>query len=141
MVRARYVIPGKLMEKANSDPGLMATLAAEMGKEVWRNERYVALVTRGDAGEVVYLSVARADRKHPRDWRDLQRIKNELAGVETEAVELFPADSRLVDTANQTYLWCLPEGQRFPFGFLERQVAGPGDGEDFGQSQRELPDE
>jgi hypothetical protein len=35
------------------------------------------------------------------DWRDLQRIKNQLVGPECEAVELYPAESRKVDTANQ----------------------------------------
>lgn len=46
---------------------------------------------------------------------DAQRIKNELLGDEYEACELYPAESRLVDGANQFHLWAI-NGQ-FPFGF------------------------
>lgn len=89
---------------------------------MWMNNRYTVVETPVDApgvpgGRAIHLSIKRNDRKVLRDWRDLQRIKNELVGYECEAVELFPADSRLVDTANQYHLWCLPRGIRFPFGF------------------------
>jgi hypothetical protein len=39
-----------------------------------------------------------------------------------EAVELYPAESRRVDSANQYHVWAFP-GQRLPFGFAERLVA------------------
>jgi hypothetical protein len=55
------------------------------------------------------------------DWRDLQRIKNELVGPECEAVELYPAESRLVDTANQYHLWADADPTyRFGLGFNMR---------------------
>ncbi len=57
-----------------------------------------------------------------RDWRVLQRIKNDVAGPEREAIEICPAESRLVDTANQYHLWVLPEGEKMPLGFHERLV-------------------
>lgn len=63
------------------------------------------------------------------DWRDFQRIKNELVAPEAEAVELFPAESRLVDTANHYHLWVFPE-YRFPFGMQAREVSGPQPGVD-----------
>lgn len=47
---------------------------------------------------------------------------NELVGEEVEAVELYPAESRLVDGSNQFHLWCVI-GFRFPFGFEERLVS------------------
>jgi len=72
--------------------------------------------------EVTWLSIKRRDRRVIRDWRDLQRIKNELVGREVEAVELFPAESRLVDTANQFHLWAFTSGWKAPFGFEERLV-------------------
>jgi hypothetical protein len=68
--------------------------------------------------EVVHLSVKRKDRESPRDWRHLQEIKNALVGDECEGVELFPAESRLVDMANQTHLWCyVEEGFHIPLGW------------------------
>lgn len=49
-------------------------------------------------------------------WREKQRIKNEIFGPERVAVEVFPAQSELVDDANLYHIWILPEGQRLPFG-------------------------
>jgi hypothetical protein len=73
-------------------------------------------------GGVMQLSIKRRDKETIHDWRDLQRIKNEIMGPEVEACELYPADSRLVDTSNQYHLWCLPEGMGFPFGYGDRLV-------------------
>jgi len=98
---------------------------------VWANNKYVVVVrtlqqTRQaeeeGPGVLVWLSIKGRANEPIRDWRDFQRIKNELVGEEDEAVELYPAESRLVDCANQYHLWCFP-GYRFPFGFGERYVA------------------
>ena len=65
-----------------------------------------------------HLSIKRLDKGTFISWRDKQRIKNELVGEECEAVELFPAERRLTDTANQFHLWVIAEdGYIFPFGF------------------------
>ena len=80
-------------------------------------------------GKIIHLSIRRHDRKAIHDWRHFQRIKNELCGLEMEAVELYPAHSRLVDAANQYHLWVLAEPddwedpewnwKRWPVGFTE----------------------
>lgn len=88
---------------------------------IFWNGRYQAIVTRLDT--VTWLSIRREDRRPVTDWRDVQWIKNQLLGPETEAVQLFPAESRLVDTSNQFHLFALPAGERFPFGFAERCVS------------------
>ena len=84
-----------------------------------------------------HLSIKRVDRSAKHDWRHLQRIKNELCGIENEGVELYPAESRLVDTANQFHLWvfCNPT-MRFQFGFTERAVS---EGDVMGVIQRRFP--
>jgi hypothetical protein len=71
-------------------------------------------------GRILWLSIRRLDRAAVHDWRDLQRIKTELVGPECEAVELYPAESRHHDTANQYHLWCMIDRYRFPFGYAER---------------------
>lgn len=76
---------------------------------------------------LVHLSIRRNDRAPVRDWRMFQRIKNELTDPECEAVELYPAESRLVDTSNQYHLWVFAPGFKMPVGFGERLVAGPGE--------------
>jgi hypothetical protein len=101
--------------------------------EVWLNPIYTVHVRRLKApaafgpGAMVHLSIKRNDKAPIHDWRDLQRIKNELVGPDAEAVELYPAEERLVDTANQYHLWCFP-GFRFPFGFESRLVFDASDG-------------
>jgi len=76
-------------------------------------------------GDIAHLSIKTPDKQARHDWRDMQRIKNELCGPECEAVELYPAESRVVDTANQYHLFVFKE-HKLPLGFTERLVAdGP----------------
>lgn len=49
-------------------------------------------------------------------WREKQKIKNELFGKERVAIEVFPAESDLVDQANMYHIWVLPAGFKLPFG-------------------------
>lgn len=89
--------------------------------EVFLNDKYQ--VIRRDMGDMIYLSIKRRDRESIHDWRDFQAIKNELVGPENEAVELYPAESRVVDTANQYHLWVFKDPTyRIPFGFQGGRV-------------------
>lgn len=89
--------------------------------------------------EMIWLSIKRRDKEVIHDWRDLQRIKNELVGKENEAIELYPAESRLVDTANQYHLWVLRDpNQKFPIGWNERLVQDTDDAAKVGAKQRGL---
>lgn len=116
---------------------------------IWINNLFTVQVTSGrgvlqapppEFPELVWFSIRRNERARlPRDWRDLQRVKNELAGPEHEAVEMFPAESRLVDSADQFHLWVIADPEvRWPFGYLERDVADHGEVEKMGGSQRKL---
>jgi len=73
--------------------------------------------------DALHITVQRRDGSLVKDWRHLQQIKNELAGPEREAVELYPAESRKTDTSNKWHLWVLPIGVRFDFGFPQRDVS------------------
>lgn len=73
------------------------------------------------------MSVSRLDRKPVDGWDTLQAIKNEIIGAEFEAVEVFPAESRLVNMGNERHLWVfLDENYRLPFGWTKRMVNGEG---------------
>jgi len=88
---------------------------------IWRNDRYTVIAE--PAGQAwVHLSIRRNDRAAIHDWRDLQRIKTDVCGPEAEGVELYPAESRLIDTANQYHLWVLVSGERLPLGFHDGRV-------------------
>lgn len=93
--------------------------------EIWVNDHYQVQKRRcgGTAlGLMYHLNIRRRDGAPIHDWRHLQQIKNELMGEECEAVELYPAESRLVDTSNKYHLWCFPGGGKFPFGFDVKQI-------------------
>lgn len=110
-------------EKAILDPegqDQLKKLKAE-DKEVWLNNFYQVNVKELPEGWQ-WLSIKRKDKQPIHDWRHLQRIKNEICGPEFEAVELYPAESRLVDTANQFHLFVLPRGEKFPFGYKDRLI-------------------
>jgi len=84
---------------------------------LWANSFYVVHKFLFEATEegAIHLSIRHQNRKAIRDWRHFQRIKNELVGAEREAIEIFPPESQLVDTANQYHLFVLPAGATSPF--------------------------
>lgn len=88
-------------------------------------------------GDVWWLSIKRRDKAPMHDWRELQAIKNAIVGPEHEGFEVYPAESRLVDTANQYHLWVFADPTvRMPVGFQERLVSGPAEAEAIGGRQR-----
>jgi len=132
-----------------SDPQVLQFAVGEKpgGKHnvrVYRNSIYQVIireVPRSDAASegdprLAWLSIKARDQSCRHDWRELQRIKNELLGTEWEGVELYPAESRLVDTSNQFHLWCFEPPWRFPFGFGERLVADENAASAVGAKQR-----
>lgn len=93
------------------------------GARVYQNDHYTANVYPENAG-VIHISFSRRDGGHAVDWRDKQHMKNQLIGTENEAVEIFPAESRKADGANQFHLWALADPKaRFPIGFVGRLVS------------------
>lgn len=55
-------------------------------------------------GKMQHLWIRRHDSK-PMGWSQLQRIKNEVIGKESTAIQVFPKESQLVDQANMYHLW------------------------------------
>lgn len=128
--------PAKPKARPNVDPSDFAKAMKQMemhNTELYMNDLYVVAVRRNspcgftdDKGKqmlLTHISVRRVDDHHLIDWRHKQAIKNQICGEEAEAVEIYPAESRLVDTSNQFHLWVFPEGERLPFGFDMRVVS------------------
>jgi len=42
-------------------------------------------------------------------WPEMQRIKDELAGLNTMAVEIYPPHHEIVDDADMYHIWILPK--------------------------------
>lgn len=65
----------------------------------WENDRYRVTERHG------HTMIVNMDQSARRDFRDFQAIKNQLWGDEAEAVEIYPAESRLQDPSNAFFLW------------------------------------
>lgn len=144
--------PWRYVEHSDEYLSKLAAAGLDVDDEIAvGNDRYTVIMRGQRVGadaaflagaRVLHLSIKRNDRKPVHDWRDLQRIKNELVGPEAEAVELYPAESRLVDAANQYHLWVLVDGGWFPFGFDQgRLVSGPAEAASIGARQRPFESE
>lgn len=113
-----------------------------LNDKIWINDIYQVAIHHNtpnhamDGIEVDHLSIKRRDKEPIHDWRDLQTIKNILCGPEREAIEIYPAESRLVDTANQYHLWVFPEGICVPMGWSIRLVSDEVEAEAIGAKQR-----
>ena len=105
------------------------------GGRMFRNSEYTVTRHETDEQGLILLSLSRhLDRTSNVPWRDKQAIKNMIVGPEHEAVELFPAESRLNDAANEYWLYVIAKkGQQFPFGFKHGRVVS--DREGFGSAQ------
>jgi len=114
--------------------------------ETYKNSIYTVFVRRGLKTEVImnneeliitHISIKRNDNRALTDWRHFQWIKNQICGDESEGIEIYPAESRLVDGADQYHIWVVEnKGFIFPFGFFERVVTQK---QFFGETQRKFP--
>ena len=58
------------------------------------------------ANGVRHLAVSSLSGIRP-TWPEMQRIKNELAGPTSTAVEVYPPDSQVMDEADMFHIWVL----------------------------------
>ena len=110
-------------------------------EEFFANSHYLVFRRKlpsevGDQADMIHLSMRTVENDARHDWREMQRVKNALAGPEFDAVELYPAVSRVVDNANQFHLWCYPF--ILPIGFPASLVSDHGVVENMGGAQRPL---
>ena len=99
--------------------------------EVWHNDVYHLTVRRytrdpvfGTDEGMIQIGISSLDGTARHDWRDFQAIKNQIAGAECEAFELYPAESRLLDPSNYYTLWCFPGIKRIKVGKMFGEVVG-----------------
>jgi hypothetical protein len=96
--------------------------------EYWSNDIYSVTLRRrpdhvfGTRQGMIQLGINTLDGTARHDWREFQLIKNQLAGPECEAFELYPAESRLLDPSNYYSLWCFPGVKRIKVGQEVREV-------------------
>ena len=54
-------------------------------------------------------------------WAEKQQIKDELFGKNRVAIEVYPTEDRLVDTADVYHLWVFDKSFRLPFGIHPKE--------------------
>lgn len=59
-----------------------------------------------------HLAVTSLSQERP-SWWEMQRIKNEIAGEDATAIEVYPPQSEAVDGADMFHIWVLPSGLTF----------------------------
>ena len=102
------------------------------------NSRYQVLVYFEDTPgwpPTAHLKIKAHDKRCVRDWRDMQRIKNEICGTEAEGVELYPEEGRVVDEVNEFHIFVLHPATNFPFGRQTRATATPGQVEEINKDK------
>ena len=81
----------------------------------YKNNRYTVMVydrsstTKGFATKVLIQNHFNLPISN--HWSEINRIKNEIFGEETTAVEYYPAQSELVNTHNIYWIWIFPNGE------------------------------
>jgi hypothetical protein len=94
----------------------------DLPEEEWTSDIYSVVLRRrpdrvfGTRQGMIQLGISALDGTARHDWREFQWIKNQLAGPECEAFELYPAESRLLDPSNYYSLWCFPGLKRIKVG-------------------------
>lgn len=81
-----------------------------------RKNRVFAVLVR-DVGTAFHLAVSSLTGDRP-SWPEMQRIKNELAGPDATAVEVYPPQREVVDDANMYHIWIVGP---LPFSLSDRE--------------------
>jgi hypothetical protein len=134
-----------VMNNPKWTPFIEATWLAHhsrVGEKIFLNSRYqVAVYPPASAKasaegwpRVVHLCFKHVHNIAITDFRDFQRIKNELVDPAAFAFQIYPDEAHLVDGANQYHLWALvPDGYPdvevpaedwpcLPYGFFDGRV-------------------
>lgn len=74
-------------------------------------------------GSILHLKIHRNDLKDGITWEELQSIKNDFAGSDTQAIEFYPREKHLVNIAPVRHLWCFMSGEQIKFGYRFRATS------------------
>ena len=95
------------------------TWAAEF--TVAHRNKVFSVLDRTLPSGVRHLAVASLSGIRP-SWYEMQRIKDELAGCDKTAVEVYPPATEIVDGADMFHVWVLPGA--LPFSLSQRTTGG-----------------
>lgn len=100
--------PWERVEVPNGGPGDSWLRSVRVAH---RNQVFAVLV-RDAGGGVTHYAISSGSGVRP-TWWEMQRIKNELAGEQATAVEVYPPQAEVVDGADMFHFWVMPEALPF----------------------------
>jgi hypothetical protein len=106
-----------LRPAVSANPEIYDQFGMRLPDQAYVNDLYSVFVRELGHG-ALHISFHRHNRAAIRDWRHFQAIKNEVAGPERLAVEVFPPESQLTDTSNEYHLWVFPPDWERDWPFL-----------------------
>lgn len=80
----------------------------------YENNRYIVMIcdncptTHGNAIRAMVQKID--DTKIVNHWSEMQKIKNQIFGNQTTAIEYYPSVDSLIDDHNIYWMWIFPEG-------------------------------
>lgn len=86
--------------------GTVSALGWPAEFEVCHKNRCFAVLDRTLPSGVRHLGISSLSHIRP-SWPEAQRIKDELAGTDATAVEVYPPHGEIVDAADMYHLWVL----------------------------------
>lgn len=79
---------------------------------VAHRNRVFSVLDRTLGNGVRHLAVSSLSQERP-TWWEMQRIKCDLSGKQSTAVEVYPPSDQVVDGADMFHIWVLPEPLSF----------------------------
>ena len=117
--------------RASGDWGVWETipLAPGQGGDGWAGQchqvhrnRVFAVLVRMDHSGAIHLAVSNLSGVRP-TWPEMQRIKDDIAGPNVTAIEVYPPKAEVVDEADMFHIWVIRG--KLPFGLhLMRDMTG-----------------
>lgn len=90
----------------------------------WANREWACWLLEGETDVHIVIMHFSGDSVTPwHDWVIFQQIKNELVGTEQDMAELYPAESRLLNSSHMYHLWG-KKGTPIQLGWLLGNSAG-----------------
>lgn len=74
---------------------------------VAHKNRVFSVLDRTDFSGARHLAVTSLSEVRP-TWPEMQRIKDEIAGPEMTAIEVYPPKDEIVDDADMYHIWVIP---------------------------------
>lgn len=123
MAKRRKVL-GWIQKPSPKDVNYGSGWVSELDSVYVSNDKKYCVMTRDldtPLGKVTHACIRNQGSKETNwegtdiPWSEKQRIKNEIFGKESIAIEIFPKEMDLIDKANMYHLWVLHEYE-LPFG-------------------------